>query len=185
MIAEIASALAAGKQEALWKHGLGLGNDQINFGTSAPARVAVLVESPEHGRNLQKLLPGWPLLTAIPTAKVGGNTAYNSGTPMLLDRIIITQVYTSKMKQFDPIIVIVASADDWTRQITSFPPRFQQPPLPELTVIDLADDFDDAAIQSTQRRLHAYRCRGWRLTAPRRWTDKVEPTGRPRRSHRY
>ena len=33
-------------------------------GSPAGARVAVLVESPEHGRQLQRLLPDWPLLHA-------------------------------------------------------------------------------------------------------------------------
>ena len=187
MVAEIAAALAADKQEALWKHGIGLENDQIDLGAGTLARVAVPVEGPEHGRNLQKLLPGWPLLTAIPPAQGGGNEANNSSTLMLPDQSIVTLVYAGRMKQLDPNVLIVASADDWTREIMSFPPRFKQPtaPLPrEVLVIDLVDDYDDTAIRNTQQRLDAYRCRGWRLTGPRRWTDQVEPAGRSRPLHR-
>jgi ribonuclease HI len=74
MVAEIAAAFAAGDQQTLWQHGLGLEAGQ-EHPAGQRARVAVLVEGAEHGEALRKLLPGWSLLPEI--ADQGAETLDN------------------------------------------------------------------------------------------------------------
>jgi len=183
MVADIAAALTTGDREALWQHGLDLDGTPINL--VSPARVTVLVESAEHGRELHMLLPGWTLLTAMPPALTGESATGNLVTSVLHDRSIVTLAYASKMVQLDPNVFIVTSAEDWTREIAGFPARYKQPTAPpEALVIDLADDYDDTAIRNTRQRLQAYLLRGWQTRAPRRWTEPAEPTAQRRpRSH--
>ncbi len=172
IVAQIATAFAEADQTALWQHGIGLDEGE-ELPAGRRARVAVLVESPEHGEAVGQMLPGWSLLTAVP------NRQATAAVGVLPDRSIVTLAYANKLKQFDPEVLLVTTAEDWIVQVPGFPPRIRQTPAPEAMVIDMGDDFDKTATRNTRRRLSAYRCRGWRLRAPRRWTTTGEPAGNP------
>ena len=61
-VAAIAEALATGRPDDLYTYGLGLDGVDHLAGITNP-RVAVLVESPEHGRALARRLTAWSFLT--------------------------------------------------------------------------------------------------------------------------
>lgn len=182
VIAEIATAFADGDQQALWKHGLGLEDGPESLAVRPGDRVAVLVESPEHGRELQKALRSWPLLSATPKPNTKRAADENALTAWgLPPRSILTSLRAHRVGQLAVETLIVATPDDWAGVTPGFPPR-QRRAQPqetqhhenerhEILVIDMADDFDRHATEQTWQRLETYRIRGWRTRIPRSWAN--------------
>lgn len=65
-LAAVAQAMVEGDLKALHGSGISLERSELPRGPRG-RRVTVIVESTEHGRALQKLLPGWALLHDIPS----------------------------------------------------------------------------------------------------------------------
>ena len=77
-IAAVAQALVAKKWKAL--RALGVEKHNVPKTTNRPLRVAILVESTEHGRELGALLPVWALRSALsPTETVKTKTTATPG----------------------------------------------------------------------------------------------------------
>jgi hypothetical protein len=115
-----------------------------------PVRVAVLVESLEHGRQLMPLLPGWPLLG------VGGAPDVESGGECQLPAIV-TVVYAST-RRIDTEVVIRATGTEWPMRMTRFRRRTKgKLALDEVLVIDFVDGYHAQASRDARRRLQHYR----------------------------
>jgi hypothetical protein len=175
VIAEVATALAEGREADLWRHGLSLDPAQPLRSASSRPSVAVLVELPEHGRALQDLLPGWALLS---TAPAGSGRATDSqaaaqarGWGGLPSRSIVTPGFAKALGSLDADVVVVASGGDCLTGLKGFPPRRQSGTPADRLVIDFGDDADEQAADETRSRLRCYRSQGWRITASQRWTD--------------
>jgi hypothetical protein len=160
-IAEVAEALAAGREEALWRHGLFLSRSEGQpLGKGRRQRVAVLVESPEHGRALALRLPGWDLRTGP------GGADNNSVLPT--DRAILTLVHAHRLDWLDVDVLVRADGTPWPLELPGFPPRTKGRAR-RVLLVDFADESDEVAAAATQDRLRAYERRGWPIEGPRRW----------------
>ncbi len=110
LVAALATGFADRQIELLWGCGLLLDQETLAWPAPWPTWTAVLVESPEHGRQLQALLPAWRLVHAV-----GGSAALDA--PQLglqaAHRTIITLVAASEMTSFSPDVLIVPMGGDW------------------------------------------------------------------------
>ena len=181
VIAEVAAALASGCAEALWKHGLLLDGASIaafRAGIEPSSRVAILVESPPHGRELARRLSGWPLRHG----RWAGGRSVDHRHDDLPDRSIITLVYAHGLDRLDVDVLIRADGSNGPLSVPGFPPRERDHPGRRVLLVDFGDDGDEVATEATRRRLDDYQARGWAVTAPDRWFRTLEPT--PAETHR-
>ncbi len=189
VIAQIAEALASGHPDALYCHGLGLDGVDHLAGLENP-RVAVLVESPEHGSKLNQLLPGWTLLSGR-AGRGDDEKAAGAGPGDALDdrpdRTILTMVHADRLDPLEVDVLIRADGNDGPLALRGFPPCRRAARGREVLLVDLGDDNDDLAKEATRRRLEDYSRRGWAVEAEDRW-NRVQrpqaaddPTGKPRR----
>lgn len=134
--------------------GLEVVNDFPNPG------IAILVESSEHGRELQRRLPGWTLHTAVPNRDgvLDGGTCHRS---------IITQTFAGLGVYTDILIRATGTASPLV--VKGFPSVQQRRAI---VLFDLADDFDAQAMRDTRERIRDYQSRGWRVEAG---TDRSIP----------
>lgn len=111
-IAAAAKAIASGDADQI------LGVSSAMFAPLLPdpdaRRIAVLVESVEHGRQLQQRLPGWRLMTAIPGEREGGRKT----SPR---RTIITQARAAATR-IRPDVLIRPLAARTPSECMDFPP---------------------------------------------------------------
>jgi len=136
---------------------LGLMHDYAAFPFDGEARVAILVESPEHGRELHRLLPQWSLATAInQNNETSRPTSLSPSAPPT--RTIITLSAVESLKAFNPHILIVASGGDALPEFGQFTRAV--PYAPNL-VIDIADTYDESANDRTQKRFLRYHELTW------------------------
>jgi hypothetical protein len=160
IIAQLALAITEGDREALRCHGLRL-DEGADHGDELghPARGAVLVESPEHGRELARL-PGWCLRSGRP-----GPT---SGDVPASDRSIVTLVHAHHLDPLDVDVPVRADGGSGRLDLPGFPPR---PPGPGRRVVpvDFGDESDPGAAEATRGRLRDYQGLGWRVVSPARW----------------
>jgi hypothetical protein len=157
LIAGIASAVASGdvqtfsqRCEFLNQHG-DLLSQRSNLG------IAILVESTEHGRELQRRLPEWTLDTAIPDDD--GVTGCCS-----CHRSIVTQAFASQGLNADVLIRATGTASPL--MVRGFPSILQ---TRAIVLFDLADDFDEQAICDTAARIRDYKSRDWIVIAGNEW----------------
>jgi hypothetical protein len=108
--------------------------------------VCIVVESPDHGRALLRLLTGWKLLCANPT--VGKPQKDNA-----LNQSILTVMCAHQLQHLDVDVVLHASGEA-PLPASWFPPRPAAGRTPLL--IEVLDDADPAAQEATRQRLHAY-----------------------------
>ena len=155
-VARVARAVAEGDTGTLREHGLEPHGwaDRV-----APARVAVLVESPEHGRELARRLPGWDLEAGPP-----GPTSGDDPGPA---RSILTLVHAHHRIPLEVDVLVLADGGPGRLDLPGFPP-----PRPDgggVAVVDFGDEFDREASEATRGRLRASQGLGWRVEAPARW----------------
>jgi hypothetical protein len=140
-IAQLASAACAGP-DALEKL---IGQLPRSLATHAPPlRVAVLVEVPEHARELTSLLRGWPLLSHDDL----------SSDPELPDRAVITHLFASQCSHLDVDILIRADGDGELPAMRGFPPQSQAGSQRSVWLLEPEDG-------QVARRTENYRQRGW------------------------
>jgi hypothetical protein len=165
VIAEVATALASSDSETLWRHGLSIENIELGFDKGAqPARIAILVESPEHGRELAKRLPGWSLRQGRPENK----------RESLPPRSIVTLVHAHGLARLDVDFLIRADGSDGCLNLGGFPGFSVERQGRPVILIDFGDDDDPDASRATRRRLRDYQGRGWTIAAPDRWMREPE-----------
>jgi hypothetical protein len=169
-LAALARACRRADLEALWPHGLLLDDQQFPAGSPGAARVAVLMESPEHARELQKLLPDWPLLQA----ETGGNGRSAGQNPAecawgLPDQAIVTLVRAAQLRQFDTDVLVMATGRGVPAIPAGFPPTVAGAEQRQVLIVDVDDDLDRVARHDTHHRLGYYRARGFEVDVPSRW----------------
>jgi hypothetical protein len=132
-----------------------LNEEQDYLHTQYPdIRVAILVESIEHGRRLQTMLPAWPLLAATGDQR-----------PVHAQTSIVTQTYASQ-HPIDAHVLVRADGGESPLNIKDFCAPAQQPAQKDNSnalalLIDFKDDFDAHAIDNTEARVRDYQQRGW------------------------
>ncbi len=149
-IAELATAIVTGNAQTFSPRSENLTQQLSQL---CPGwRTAILVESPEHGRQLIKRLPDWELITAIPGRD---GCVEDASGPNHLE--IVTEAIAA-MDGIEADVIVVASG--LASMARHFPPQRAEPVL----VVEFADDFDDQAREATQQRREAYTQRGWTVT---------------------
>ena len=155
-IASIARSIADGDETHLWVHGLFLDEALNQRGPRYHRRVAIIVESPEHGRTLAALLPGWRLL-CDPESRAGHRESAGEerrsrklSETASLDKSIITMARASHLHSINTDVLIRGDGMPWTMELPlSAGVRNEE----DLTLIDLHDEFDAIASASTKDRL--------------------------------
>lgn len=111
--------------------------------------VAVLVESTEHGRVLQALLPDWELHSAH---------SISSCLPMMVDRAIVTLSYARQWGLSVDVLMRADGGEDcpWGDALVE-----SVASSGEMLLVDLADWRDQRAAKTTKSRHTAYEQRGW------------------------
>jgi hypothetical protein len=168
VISQIADALARRKPEALWRHGLLLDGDHLELGAGTrQLRVAILVESPEHGRELARRLTEWPLLV--------GQRSYEDRDDRLPTQSIITLVNADGLARRHIDVLVRADGTSGPLDLPGFPPRARGRQGRPVVLVDFGDEDDAIAVAATRRRLQDYQARGWEVTAPDRWLREPDP----------
>jgi hypothetical protein len=166
-VAEIADAFAGGCMLPIWAHGLLLHEAGFPSGRRPKARVAVLVESLEHGRELKRQLSEWPLLDA--REPHGRDRRPNPARFRLPPKAIVTMVRADKLRELDTDVLIIASGGNGAMIPAGFPPRAVGGQTRQVLIVDLADDFDPVALEWTRRRLRDYESMGFAMDVSLRW----------------
>lgn len=170
LVAGVASAFERADRAALRRHGLGEAVDWISQAHSFVGHsVMIVVETVEHGRELQKQLPDWQLRA----------TSLRSGEelePVLGTRSIVTLSRASKsFVTADVVVYAAATGERWPE---SHGPQGELLGGGRMLVVDVADDHDRELARQTQCRAGDYRHRKWRVFSgePRalRWKGGAE-----------
>lgn len=166
VVAKVALAVARGDRAALGEHGLLLHTDADPLGDrDRLPSVAVLVESPEHARELARRLPGWPVWAGgtEPDAEGGPDTGPS----------IMTLVHARRLKRLDIDILVRADGGAGALDLRGFPPRHRDIEGGQVILVDFADDFDPEAREATLGRLRGYEGRRWSVAVPTRWGGRL------------
>jgi hypothetical protein len=169
-IARLAVALGGGDLAALWEFGLFLDDEPVAR-LRSDRRVAVLVESAEHGRALGRLLPGWSLLRA-------GEGRVERPAPAGADLLIATAMFARESGGLGAEVVIRADGMPWSLDVGLPAGRPGGAGERPVLLVDLADHQDRAARDATRRRWLDYCDRGW-MTAGAPCPAPTEQTGSP------
>jgi hypothetical protein len=117
-------------------------------------RVAVLVESPEHGRELKSMLKDWPLLIDQVDAHLRDRQKSQSS-----ETVMVTTAYAAR-RGLKVDVIIRATGTEWGLCIKRFPPRQRKTGPKEIVVIDFADQAPAPAKADTERRIAGYKRQG-------------------------
>ena len=147
-IANIADILVRGDHVALLQHA-SLFDHTCPPDLPAKPRVTILVEAPEHGRQLAKRLDSWRLL-------VQGDQIGFDG----IDKAILTTTRAKQLPNLETDILIRADGTPWPLHLKGFPSNGPG----ETLLVDIADDFDGEAKQATDDRCVHYLNRNWIAT---------------------
>jgi hypothetical protein len=162
-VAAVARAAAGGDLEALRRFGVRAGDVPATPG--ARPRVAVLVETPEHGRRLLRLLPGWRLLHLAPPTAAGEEQA--SMDQQQPGRAVVTVVFAATWR-LRADVWVVAAGTAWAARLKGFPPRRRGGGPGHVLLLDFDDSFDARAAADAGRRVREYERRGMAVAAAAR-----------------
>jgi hypothetical protein len=116
------------------------------------ARIRLVVETPEHARELTALLPEWRLGTLSPSPQdakeMAGET--NCEAP-----VVMTAMYAAT-HDIRAHIIINAAGTAWPMKVRNFPPMVSQQSPPEVLVIDFDDGPQHGASKDTTNRIKEY-----------------------------
>ena len=150
-ISKIAQAFSRRDKKPLWEHGLFLGQEDIFNGYDYNPKVAILVESLEHGRELARLT-GWELSQVGSVDHGDKPIEPDFDTP---DMCIMTQVYAHSSREH-PDIVIQAAGTALSWDLNLGPHRTRDTDHPALIIVDCADAGDMQAHKEVKFRLASY-----------------------------
>jgi hypothetical protein len=152
-IAGVARAIAERNEDKLRENRIPL--EKIHPG----AKIAILVESTEHGREMVKRLPEWAFLHARPEQPK--TTAVAETDKEKPPGWIVTMVKAAKTK-IDADIVIRATGSTGILAMKDFPPKIDKTQEREVLVIDFKDEFPADAETAAKRRRKEYEMLGWK-----------------------
>jgi hypothetical protein len=137
LIARLATSLANRDVQALWEMGSFLDDADGRWLTAGvELKTHILVESLEHGRALNTLLPDWSIWACAPSTAHG-----TSGSP---ERAIVTTAYAHK-NGLDADIVICGDDNMAPIQFPGFPGPAQTCHAGRKYLIELDDDLQPAS----------------------------------------
>ena len=169
-IAEIARALAGGDVAALSLHFRVDRNPELFSGNSRS--IVILVESPEHGRELAQLLPDWELVTATDV-----DTDLQNGS--VGNRRIVTQLAANKLRDLAADVLIRVDGGDGGTQACV--PSYQIGSIASQGhIVDFVDDFDPSFLAATRSRISEYERRGYQVSFPT-WLQQSDSNNETRR----
>jgi hypothetical protein len=113
VVAGVAEALATGDAEDLGRHGLAFDEPAavVEVDKRGP-RMTIVVESPEHGRELARRLPGWSLLDAT-RPSTSGFLEDKDAVPELPRRSIVTLLGARRLDQLEADILVRGDGSSW------------------------------------------------------------------------
>ena len=155
-IATVARAFVNRDGHKLSTYGIPYDNDEPTLRHYPHSKLVMLVESPEHGRQMLKRLPAWEYRDAVPTR----TPAPIPTTGILPDGWIVTSVRAVQ----EPIpadIIIYAAGSQGNVQVRDFPPVLNDEEGRDVIVVDFRDRFDARATEDTSRRRRQYERVGW------------------------
>jgi len=156
VIATVAKALASQNMAVLWENGLFLHESEDFLASSyRNARVVILVESTEHGRQFLDLLPDWQMVGMLPESD--GRVP----VPNSFHRTIVTELFLYE-HGIDCDVLVRATGGKAPLLVSGFPCAAPQKATGPL-LVDLVDDGDAGAIQDTRARARDYQRRGWTI----------------------
>ena len=151
-IAELAMTLSSGEPSSDWNLEWILPGSTGQPTPGSKPGVIILVDSVEHGEQLQRLLPSWYLHDGRPSSCSTSDLRRTADAWGISSNTIVTAVAASKMHTFHCQIVIWASGG--TRPF--IPQYFDRLPRPCLFV-DFWDHRNGQPAEDTQERLKFYR----------------------------
>jgi hypothetical protein len=170
-IAGIAQALIAGDLVALGGHGIFPDATDEAMLVKDGCSVAILVESPEHAKEIGARLPGWRVVTGQSQSDVerpeltGSSSDHAESTSETSpEEIIITQVGASRYPMSTVDVLIRAEGLRWPLEVPHLFEGRRDGKQCRLLMIDLRDDFDEIALDATRRRIADYQRRSWEVT---------------------
>jgi hypothetical protein len=169
LIATLARALVAGDDTVLCRHGLAA--DAARRTSTGTPRVAILVESLEHGRRLARLPPGWAL-SALPTFDGPLPQKHPRGAPQ-----IVTMSYAA-IRRVRADILIRASGGDGPLDVRGFPARAGVTGAREALVVDLLDAHAPIAAAVSRCRMRDYARLGYPITVGKPTESNPRTTAR-------
>jgi hypothetical protein len=164
-IARIAGALADGDESRLRGYGLFVDTPSFDKGPARRLRVVLLVESPEHGRELAARLPGWRVLTDVQAVAAG--RAASAGPEERADvpdepdspvGTIVTVARPRRLRRLGADIVVRADGTPWPLDLPGLGDR---PRRGGLAIVDMVDHCDPVAQDASRKRVAGYTGRGW------------------------
>jgi hypothetical protein len=161
-IAVMAKALLSGDRLVLKKGGL-RSRDIRALKKIDKHKIMVLVETPEHGRELLARLPGWNMLTMEPD----GVAATDNESTSKLTPAIVTTAYAAK-HAIRADIVLRATGTGWRLRLKGFLPKRSKHGPDELLVIDFDDNFHTDAKEDTRQRVQEYQSQGMQVATRNR-----------------
>lgn len=155
-VAQVAQALLAKDFETLRECGLYL--DLAELEGMRRRRVAVLVESTAHARELRSLLRGWPIHHMVPLELRKPEAAESNQTAA--EGFIVTLLYGG-LEGVDADVIVRATGGqgEWVVE-ESLEEKLGDKTTSTL-IIDFDDAFDQQARNDTRLRMHDYRHRRW------------------------
>lgn len=154
-IAQVAQAVTSQDRAALKK--IGLRNKDVRVIKEFDKnKVAVLVESPEHGRELLPLLPRWRMLDMVEEEALKDVQEEKDHANM---PVVMTMVFAAQ-KGIKADILIRATGTEWPLRIKGFPRKEGKDTPGEALIIDFDDKFDAATQEDTKRRVQEYKRQG-------------------------
>lgn len=156
LVARVARALLEGDVDTLHESGVDVHCDELN---ARDRRVAVLVESTAHARELRSLLRGWQVLSVAP-AELREPLARDAADVATGQGVIVTLLHAA-LRGLDADLVVRATGGRGEWLADGFPPRQRDTGRPAPLVIDLLDAVDKWARTDTRLRIADYRRRRW------------------------
>ncbi len=115
--------------------------------------VVVVVENPQHARELEPLLPGWPLVS---------ESSFAGLVPLFGGNVIATLPLAAKATLVaDAVIYAAGVGEAWFDELGLACAGITGE---RMLVVDVADDFDEKAVGEAHARRADYRRRGWTAT---------------------
>jgi len=183
-IAALAVALEIGDEDVLRRHGARL---RSQYGVApderSPRRVVVLVESPEHGRELVGRLPGWRLLSGPANGRQRhGAEGGDFGSEAAVHgwehaRSVMTLLHANSVRRLDIDVLVRADGTPWPLRLAGFPPARRAGDADPVLLVDLADEEDGRPGHALSERLRDYADRDWPIEGPGRILNSL--TNRP------
>ena len=163
-VAAVARAFSTGDIRRLRKYGIPIQNDlPLVRGDDSP-KVVVLVESSEHGRAMQELLPGWPLYTRY------DRSPKTTAAGMLGSIVTATR---AEQRGLTPDVLVVASGAPALLDLERAWPTTEGFDDCDVLVIDFNNESDPTMREAAALRQKQSLRRGWSI-AP--WASgKLKP----------